>query len=334
MAYKVKILKFMSKKYDFMAKLAMMFVLAMSVMLFIRNPLETHDRLNQALWNTGHLFFFALLVVLLLNHESLIRRSWSAKLLFSVLLSLVLGSLIEVVQYSVGRYMALEDVVQDMLGGLLGFFVVFYFTDLSESGLFKSMVLKRVATGTLLILTVLLAFYPAYKIVQDNRRMQDDFPLLAGFEAADELARWDSDFVNRMRLDQDTVIEGVFSLFVEFGVSEYSDITLRALAGDWRGYDWLNFSIYNDQSDNLPIELKIFDTQHAGNGYAYSDRFNRLLVLAPGWNDVEVSLQDIQNAARSRKVDLQNIAVVSLFVHRPSEPLRIYLDNIHLSKKE
>jgi len=324
----------MSKKHNFMVKLAMMPTLVMFAMLFIRNPLETYDRLNQALWNTGHLFFFALLVALLLNQASLARRSWPAKLLFSVLLSVMLGSLIEVAQYSVGRYMALEDVVQDILGGLLGFFMVFYFTDSSESGIFKSIVLKRITTGTLLILIVLLAFYPSYKIVQDNRRMQDDFPLLAGFESTDELARWDSDFVNQMRLDKQVVIEGAFSLFVEFGVSEYSDITLHAFSGDWRGYDWLNLSIYNDQSDDLPIELKIFDTQHVGNGYDYSDRFNRLLVLAPGWNEIKVSLDDIQNAARSRKVDLQNIAVVSLFVHRPSEPQRIYLDSIHLSKKE
>lgn len=324
----------MSKKHDFMTKLAVISILAMSVMLFIRNPLETHDRLNQALWNTGHLFFFALLVVLLLNHALLVRRSWLAKLLFSVLLSLVLGGLIEVAQYSVGRYMELGDVVQDVLGGLLGFFVVLYFTDSSESGIFKSVVLKKTTTGALLLLIMLLAFYPTYKIVQDNRRMQDEFPVLAGFEVADELARWDSDFVNRMQRDQHTVIEGEFSLFVEFGVSEYSDITLQAFAGDWRGYDWLNFSIYNDQSDDLPIELKIFDSQHVRNGYAYSDRFNRLLMLVPGWNEIRVSLRDIQNSAQNRKVDLQNIAVVSLFIHRPSVPRRVYLDNFHLSKRE
>ncbi|HED34652.1 MAG TPA: hypothetical protein ENJ08_10645 [Gammaproteobacteria bacterium] len=324
----------MGKKHDFIVKLGMILILMMSVMLFIRNPLETHDRLNQALWNTGHLFFFALLVALLLNQALLVRRSWSVKLLFSVLLSLVLGGLIEVAQYSVGRYMELEDVMQDVLGGLLGFLVVFYFTGSSESDIFKSIAQKKAVTGAFLILIVLLAFYPAYKIVQDNRRMLDDFPLLAGFESADELARWESDFVNQMRFDRQTVIEGDFSLFVEFGVSEYSDITLHAFPGDWRGYGWLNLSIYNDQRDDLLIELKIFDNQHAGNGYAYSDRFNRLLVLIPGWNEVKVSLDDIQSAARNRKVDMQNIAVVSLFVHRPSEPQRIYLDNIYLSEKK
>jgi len=93
----------MTKKRDFIIKLAVIATLAMAVMLFIRNPLETHDRLNQALWNMGHLFFFALLGMLLLTQTSLARQSWQIKCLFSVLLSLLLGGIIEVIQYSIGR---------------------------------------------------------------------------------------------------------------------------------------------------------------------------------------------------------------------------------------
>jgi len=319
----------MYKKRDFLTKVAVIVTLVMSVMLFIRNPLETHDRLNQAVWNTGHLFFFALLSALLLTQTALRRYSWSRKLLFTVLLSLVLGGGIEFAQYSIGRYMELQDVLQDILGGLLGFIVVvFYFTDTSAPGVVKSAALKKAVMGAFLILVILLlAFYPALKIVQDNRQMQKRFPLLAGFETNAELARWESDYVNRMELDRRIVKEGGASLRVEFGVSEYSDITLRAFPSDWRGYSRLNMSIYNAQNIDMRLELKIFDQQHVANGYAYSDRFNRPLLLVPGWNEISVRLLDIQNAARNREVDLQNISVIS----RPGKPQTIYLDYIHLS---
>jgi len=325
----------MTKKRDFIIKLAVIATLAMAVMLFIRNPLETHDRLNQALWNMGHLFFFALLGMLLLTQTSLARQSWQIKCLFSVLLSLLLGGIIEVIQYSIGRNMDFQDILQDMLGGVLGFLVVVFYLDESpvQRGTGRAN-LKKIALGTsLVVMVVLIAFYPVFKILLDKHRMQADLPLLAGFESSVELARWESDYVNRLELDQRIVKKGVSSLRVEFGVgSEYSDITLRALALDWRGYEWLNISIYNAQADNLAIELKIFDQQHLANGYAYSDRFNRPLRLLPGWNEIKVSLLDIQNAPQQRKIDLHNMAVITLFVQRPKRAQTIYLDNIHLSK--
>jgi len=207
---------------------------------------------------------------------------------------------------------------------VLGFLVVVFYLDESpvQRGTGRAN-LKKIALGTsLVVMVVLIAFYPVFKILLDKHRMQADLPLLAGFESSVELARWESDYVNRLELDQRIVKKGVSSLRVEFGVgSEYSDITLRALALDWRGYEWLNISIYNAQADNLAIELKIFDQQHLANGYAYSDRFNR-----------KVSLLDIQNAPQQRKIDLHNMAVITLFVQRPKRAQTIYLDNIHLSK--
>jgi len=361
-------------KQNFKMGLVISGILLMSVMLFAPNPLESYERLNQAFWNTGHLFLFAFLSGLILMQPPLRRCSWQVKLVFCLLLSVLLGGAIELAQYAVGRYMEFNDLLLDILGGLLGFLVVFFYvpqkTVLSVSeeacsaegggdgkavgggGANKNSANKDSvgkdsvdkeragkgkaggrALGAILILLVLvLAFYPVFMIVLDDYRMQRDFPVLAALESVNELPRWEGENVNRLELASTRLKKGRYSLLVEFSVRAYSSITLQSFPADWRGYRWLNISAYNNQADELPVELKVFDQRHTETGYRYADRFNRDLMLQPGWNDIAIDLSDIQNAPQGRKIDLQKMTVISLFVYRQSEPKVIYLDDIHLSK--
>ncbi len=98
--------------------------LIMSVMLFVSNPTDNSVRLYQGLWNTGQLFLFALLIWLLITQSSLKQYSWVKMLLLSLLFSLLLGGLIEVLQCFVGGYMEWQDLFTDMLGGVLVFLAV------------------------------------------------------------------------------------------------------------------------------------------------------------------------------------------------------------------
>jgi hypothetical protein len=52
--------------------------------------------------------------------------------------------------------------------------------------------------------------------------------------------------------------------------------------------------------------------------------------LKHGWNDIEVSLEDIKNAPRDRLLNLTDVENVTLFVMVQERERVIYLDFVYL----
>ncbi len=309
-----------------MRNLVITITLLMTVMLFLNNPLDENNRLLQSIWNLGHLFFFAFLTWLLLTHTTLQKQGWLKMLLVSVLLSIVLGGLIEVLQSFIGRYMEWQDVVMDILGGLMGFLVVQFSMPADKS------IIRRPVASLLLFVVAGAALYPVFNIVRDDYKIRSDFPLIAGFESESNLLRWDYSQIERFELDSQLSHKpGASSLYVKFAPGEYPTISLIALYSDWSRYRYLNLSLHNDQLDELEINLKVYDSEHRVNGPKYTDRFNLEVMLKPGWNQLKISLLDIYNAPHNRKMDLRNIAGLSLFLTNVKQSQSIHLDNIYLS---
>lgn len=304
--------------------------LIMSVMLFISNPIDSSFRLYQGLWNTGHLFFFALLTWLFITLTPLIERSWLRILVVSLLFGLLLGGLIEVLQFIIGRYMEWQDLFTDMLGALLGFLMVLFSAPEERRSL------NRPVIVLLSIIVLLTAFYPVISIVRDDLRIEADFPVIANFESEDVLARWDNEYVGIFEINHQVYIEGKSSAYIEFELSDevdeyYPGVALEVIYPDWSAYKYLNISIHNDQNTNLDVEVKVYDRLHRQTGYEYSDRFNHEVSLVSGWNNLKINLQDILNAPQGRRMNVDDIAGFSVFIHNPDTVISIHLDNIHLS---
>ena len=313
-----------------MRKIIIGLTLIMSVMLFISNPIDDSFRLYQGLWNTGHLFFFAFLTWIFITHTPLIQRSWLRILVVSLLFSLLLGGLIEVLQFIVGRYMEWQDLFTDMLGALLGFLTVQFLAPEDRRPL------NRPVIVLLSIVVLLAAFYPVISIVRDNLKIEADFPVIANFESEDVLARWDNEYVGKFEINHQLYVEGESSAYIEFELSDeyeeyYPGVALEVIYPDWSAYQYLNISIHNDQKRNLDVEVKVYDRLHRQTGYEYSDRFNREVSLMPGWNNLKINLQDILNAPQGRRMNLGDIAGFSIFMQNPETVTSIHLDNIHLS---
>ena len=304
--------------------------LVMSVMLFISNPIDNSHRLYQGLWNTGHLFFFAFLSWLFITHTSLIERSWLRMLLVSLLFAVLLGGAIEVIQFIIGRYMEWQDLLTDVLGALLGFLMVQY------SQPEERRPVNRPVIMSLSLVVLLAAFYPVISILRDDLKIEASFPVIANFESEDTLARWDNEFVGRFEINHQIYIEGNSSAYVEFELSDeydeyYPGVALEVIYPDWSAYQYLNISIHNDQSAKMDIEVKVYDRLHRQTGYEYSDRFNREVGLAPGWNNLKINLHDVLNAPQDRRMNLDDIAGFSVFIFNPQTVISLHLDNIHLS---
>lgn len=309
-----------------MRRLIILMTLVMSVMLFTSNPTEGSQRVLEALWNTGHLFFFAMLTWILLSQQRLKQLSGFRLLVISLLFSFFLGGLIELLQFKIGRSMDAQDLYTDVLGGLLGYCI----TLLTHAQCRRLKHRLFIFIASLAIL--LLGFWPVYQVLHEDAMIAADIPVIASFETQPTLSRWSLQSVNLFELDDNIKSAGHSSVKIQYEVAQYPSISLDVLYPDWLQYKYLNLSLYNDQDKELSINLKVFDRPHRRRGYRYNDRFNREFMLQPGWNRLQIRLLDIYNAPAKRSMEMQQIASLSLFLINPKKPMSVHLDNIHLSK--
>jgi len=96
-------------------------------------------------------------------------------------------------------------------------------------------------------------------------------------------------------------------LKVVLGTERYSGMGLRRFLGDWRGADSLAFDLYNPDQAPLTMVVRVHDLQHELGNYALNDRFNNRLEIHHGWNYFHIDMEETQNAADTRQLDLQKI---------------------------
>jgi VanZ family protein len=300
-------------------------LLLLLVLLFVGGTDDDSTRLVKAVWNSGHLFLFVGLSLALLGINRLKNKTSVQQLLLVTVLGLGLGVGIEYTQRLVGRSFESGDVLFDLSGAWLG--LLLFRIHRSQR---RIMALLKALPFMLLIIFVV--FQPVFTAYRDAIAMKRDFPLLADFESDHELSRWRANDT-RLWLQQKQVRHGQSALAINFFPGEYPGFALHELVGDWRGYEYLKFSLYNSQSSSMEIVLKIYDRQHPHNGYKYADRFNRHIMLQPGWNDVTVKLEDIHQAPGSRTMDMTDIVDISLFLVNQKQPASMYFDYLYLSNE-
>ena len=301
------------------------FVAVLAVLLFVGGPDSESHRVYQTVWNTGHLVLFTGAALLLLRLPQLKEKAWILQFLVITLFCLVIGFAIEVVQLKVGRSYEMMDVFYDLLGGYVG---LLFFT---ANQLERSLVL-RVSLYPIMLVLIIIVLMPVINTVVDEFRIKEEFPLLAEFESDYELTRWDT-MLATLSIDKTRARYGNSSLRVDFEPGEYPDITLQHFYGSWRGFESLRFSVYNPTLQNIPMELKIYDRHHISTDYEYTDRFNRELVMKPGWNDFEFSIAEIESAPADRSMNLDEIKSFSLFLHNLRKPLFMNFDSLRLASK-
>ena len=285
---------------------------------FIGGPGSYGPRSFVAFWNLGHIVFFFLFIYLLTEYRQVsVSLGWVGK---SLLLVFALGLLVELIQGGlVGRTVSLLDVVRDLVGAMLALI----FLGWQEAGRKRNYLL--IIAG----LIVLVAITPLSLAVIDEYKAKAALPILGDFETSLELGRWESD--GELTLVSEPVRHGKGALAVELSTAAYSGLSLQYFPSDWRGMKYLQMAINNQQNQELSITIRIHDNQHAEQEeQLYSDRFNRSFSLKPGWNEIEISLADIENAPTKRAMDIDMIRNMRIFVVRQREPKNIVIDFVRL----
>lgn len=301
--------------------LCVLLLVCAAPLFFIGGPDWVSPPLIKNLWNFGHVVFFALLLMVLqcfiaLNHW----RHW----LGVTLAALLLGIAIETVQHFVGRYASWGDVFNNLAGVWLGLFWGQLVRGARFAGLIK---LGRIVSLVLIAPALWLIVESAWA----EWNLRRAFPQLNSFETSFEWqqlvynpARVDAHLTNRLHS------HGQQALAVQLKPGASAGLRLRVCYGDWRHYNHFVVDLYNPGAEPLSLSLRLSDTLHDRGEDKYNDRFNRTLVLAPGWNTQRIAIADIQQSPATRELQMDKLCNLGLFVSDIQQTQHFYIDNLRL----
>ena len=294
------------------------------IFLFVENDVQQKHRLIKDLWNAGHLVLFGLISLVYFHNPKNASRSLLFKSVITTFFCLLVGTAIEFLQQLFNREFSYNDIINDVIGGYLGLCVLLI-TDSTKKNQ------TRIIASLLLIILALTGLRNFEKHLLDEYRIRKNFPVLADFESTLEETRWEYRLVN-VNYSTEHVQSGEYALKAEFLTGRYPTISLDQLIKNWTGYHFLNFSVYNPQSSILNYTLMVFDDQHIKSGRRFNDRYNKKIQIQPGWNHINLPINDIRQAPKHRQIQLSQIRGLSLFTDRLKQPVTIYIDSIQLVK--
>jgi len=309
----------LSKKIN----LLRLIVIFASVLLFAGGPDYYSPRSFKNIWDLGHILFFSVLSYLILLSWSKNERMSLLLQAFSILfIALFLGTLIEIVQAGSRRSPDVLDATRNVIGCLLTLSFL-----MPSKKTFPKFLLRPLQAITILLL--IAALFPAVKSISDEIVALRQFPVLSDFETPFEIGRWSGNA--KLSIDNDIHFHGGSSLKVFLKTSNYSGAGLRYFPGNWSNYKYLHLNIFNPSNEPLKITCRIHDRRHTEGIQVYNDRFNRSQVLLKGWNQIAIPLDQVENAPKTRKLDLRKVQKMAVYVYRLPQPRVIYIDDVRLA---
>ncbi len=297
------------------------FLIILFVLFFFGGPDYYSARYFKAFWNLGHIVFFSLLPYFIFSR----LRRWQSNFLIQAMLTfgmcIVFGAIIEFLQYDSLRTPDMGDVFRDVIGGMVGIFFL----------LPSRKTIQRKLLGVFQVITVCLVglqVYPFITALCDEYFAREQFPILSSFETPWEVERWSgsADYA----IDDCVYLDGEYSMRVLLNTNMYSGVSLKYFPENWEGARSFRFSVYNPSEEILFITCRINDQRHNEGQQLYEDRFNRRYSLPIGWSTIEIDIEDLKTAPKTRRMDLRHIKGVGLFATQLPHPLVIYIDDVRL----
>ena len=304
-------------------KLLVFTALLCAVLLFWGGPGAYSSRSFQQAWNLGHPLLFGILTYLTLKWSKAFSEwPFLRQVIVSLAAVVVISLPIEFLQMETGsRTPDVLDIMRNMVGAL---FAVVFFSPTRKKTHPVTLRIFRVGVVTALVFLAV----PLAIVITDDIISAEQFPVLCDFETPFESMRW-SGTADRT-VSHDRARSGHHSLKIVLHPAHYSGVALDYFPKDWRNHRYIAFSVFNPSDVSLELVCRIHDEGHYRNGGNFEDRFNKTLTVRPGWNDFEISLVDVMNAPRGRKMDMTRVQNFGIFsVQLPHERV-IYLDYVRL----
>ncbi len=253
------------------ARKILLFISLMIPWFFVGGPGYEGTRSFKEVWSLGHVLFFALFTVAVDSHFNLCRQPTVIKFCLFLLVVVGLASGIEFLQtLAPDRESSLQDILLGLAGGVL---VLLW----KSSGRVRTV--GKIILGSCGAGIIIICLLPLLLTLYDEYRAWRDFPVLADFESALELSRWEND-VKLLRV-RDPVKNGKFALKASLTTEKYSGVGLRYFSGNWGTAQALTFSVYNP-GEVVVLHYRIHDWKHTGEHQEYENRYNGRTSLAAG----------------------------------------------------
>lgn len=287
------------------------------IALVLGTALPSKPKIFAILNDAAHVPVFGILALifwrLIEQHRWHVARP-AAAYLSAVVVTTVLGGLIEIIQAFIGRDASFGDLGRDMLGAgcALGILASRDVRLWRVGSRFRG----RATVAILAISCGLWALYPVAEATLAYARRAAAFPVLVQFSTPLDLYFLSSgaaDLSLQAFPAQWAQTADQQSLRVDFKAGNWPGVTYEELAPDWRNYGSLVVDITNPMSTPLPIAVRVHDAWH---NLQYQDRFNRTFQLAPlSRQIIRIPMADIQHGLVGRELDLAHIAGIVIFTN-------------------
>lgn len=183
--------------------------------------------------------------------------------------------------------------------------------------------------------TMTIALWPAYEEWRGLRWRQKHFPSLGDFENGEELKLWRPQGGSRghptlISLTRARAAHGEQSLRVVGGAGSWAGVDYSAGDKDWTTFRALTLAIYNPR-DPFTLFVRVDDN---GDCAKLTNRFERGIELARGWNYPRFSTAEIERGPQGRRLNLKAIRRVAVFTGDGEPPRFWFLDHVHLVAKD
>lgn len=152
---------------------------------------------------------------------------------------------------------------------------------------------------------------------------------LFDFETDADLDRINWNCFTLFELSNEHFTQGARSLKMDLYPSNYPGWHPNLSHADWSGYRHLVFDLFNPQSREMSVTIRIDDSQNAWN---YADRYNQAFSLKSGSNRIRIPLETLMTSGTARKMNLEKIHKFMLFLVRPQKAHVLYLDHVRLER--
>jgi VanZ family protein len=287
--------------------------------LFVGGPDSVSPRVYQAIWNLGHPVLFALL-----GYEAAVRAvAWRASRLWRILgfmlVATVLAAGIEWAQGAVGRQQSLGDIVNSLLGALIGLVIA-----APARPNFHPGGIHAVRVGLVVALAAPMVL-PVARTLVDGTYAHLQFPVLSDLSAPLALSRWGGP-------GGQSVVHGFAgaegpALRLDLQPARYAGFTLKHFPRDWRGHQALEIRLHSETTHRLTCRLN--DRAHEYDN-RYEDRYNGAFGLQPGWQTLRINLDKVAAAPRERRMNLADMTRLVCFIGNLETPTTLHVDFVQL----
>jgi hypothetical protein len=178
------------------------------------------------------------------------------------------------------------------------------------------------------LITIILLILLSFLLNCSDQKTQEQ--ILFDFESPSELDQLEWKCHTMYSLSDEHSTHGVKSLKLELYPSDgedYPGLTPIIRQKNWSGFKYFCFDIYNPEAKQEQISLRIDDKKDYPD---YNDRYNTSIILVPGINRLCIPLNEIVTSGTMRKINLQNIDKVLIFMSNPEKQVALYMDYVRL----